>query len=387
MNKWPYFSDDEKKSVLETLESGKVNYWTGEKCKIFEEKFSKFIGVKYGISVSNGTVSLELALRACSIGKGDEVITTPRTFFASISAIVAVGATPILVDVDPDNGNIKPANIAEKITKKTKAIIPVHLAGYPCEMDTIMDIAFKNRVYVIEDCAQAHGAEYKGKRVGSWGHFGSFSFCQDKIMTTGGEGGMLVTNNTILYKKAWSYKDHGKNYDSVFKKNHTTGYRWIHDSFGSNMRMTEMQAAIGIRQLYKLPNWLLRRNEIASCYNESFKPIKAVEIPKLNNNIFHAFYKYYLLLNYQNIKNNWNRNKIIAKLAEKNIPCFSGSCSELYLEKSFANSDFSIKNPLYEAKKIGERSLMLQCHPTLSEKDVDYIIKHVSEVLKEASLN
>ncbi|WP_440616717.1 DegT/DnrJ/EryC1/StrS family aminotransferase [Cysteiniphilum sp. 6C5] len=383
---WPHFAEDEILAVEKVLRSGKVNYWTGNECKLFEEEFAKFIDCDYAISLSNGTVSLELALRACDVGYGDEVITTPRTFIASASAIVAVGAIPVLADVDSHTGNITAATIAEKCTDKTKAIIPVHLAGYPCEMDEIMKLALAKGIYVIEDCAQAHGAEYKGKKIGSWGHFGSFSFCQDKIMTTGGEGGMLVCNDESLFKRAWSYKDHGKSYDAVFHNKHEAGFRWLHGSFGSNFRMTEMQAAIGRMQLKKLPNWLARRNEIAQAYTNAFSNFEAVETPNYSNDIIHAFYKYYLLVNEGRLKEGWSRDNLIVEITSRGVSCFSGSCSEIYKEKAFMGSEYSLHNPLANAKRIGERSLMLLCHPTLSDDDIENSINIITKVLEQASM-
>ena len=338
MNNWPYFSEDEISAATKVLQSGKVNYWTGKECKKFETEFAQYIGSQHAISLMNGTVSLELALRACGIKSGDEVITTPRTFIASASSIIALGAIPVFADIDLISQNITAHSIQQKITSKTKAIIPVHLAGYPCEMDKIMALAEQYQLYVIEDCAQAHGAEYKNKKVGNWGHFGSFSFCQDKIMTTGGEGGILVCNDLELYHKAWGYKDHGKDYIAVF--NSTTEsktsnkFKWLHYSFGSNFRMTEMQAAIGRKQLKKLPLWLKKRNAIAQTYSDSFKNLSLISIPFLNENIYHAFYKYYLTLNKNKLKKDWDQLRIIREINEKGTPCFSGSCSEIYRENT-----------------------------------------------------
>ncbi|MFZ9035956.1 MAG: DegT/DnrJ/EryC1/StrS family aminotransferase [Francisellaceae bacterium] len=385
LSPWPYFADDEIVAVEEVLRSGKVNYWTGNQCRLFEQEFAAFIGADYAISLSNGTVSLELALRACGIGDGDEVITTPRTFIASASAIVAVGATPILADVDPVYGNICVKRIEKKLTAKTKAIIPVHLAGMPCDLDAIINLAQTHDLYVIEDCAQAHGAKYKGRKVGSIGHFGSFSFCQDKIMTTGGEGGMLVCNDETLYKKAWSYKDHGKDYEAVFHQHHAPGFRWLHHSFGSNMRMTEMQAAIGLKQLLKLPGWLKRRNEIAQIYSSTFSELEVVCTPSIPNDCYHAFYKYYLTVNEYALAEGWSRDRIIEEIGKKGIPIYSGSCSEIYLERAFVDSDFKQDQALPVAKDLGRRSLMLLCHPTLTDYEVKEIIAVVSATLKQAA--
>ena len=207
---WPRFDEEEIYAAEQVLRSGKVNYWTGEEGKIFEKEFAEYVGVKHGIAVANGTVALELALEALGIAEGDEVIVPSRTFIASASAVVMRGAVPKIADIDPVSQNISVKSIRDQISPRTKAIIVVHLGGWPCEMDEILAIARNHNLFVIEDCAQAHGASYKGKRVGSFGDIAAFSFCQDKIMTTAGEGGMVVTNNPTLWKRAWSFKDHGE---------------------------------------------------------------------------------------------------------------------------------------------------------------------------------
>ena len=221
---WPQYSEDEVEVVSKILRSGKVNYWTGEECRLFEKEFAKFCGSKYAVAVSNGTVALDLALLSLGIGVGDEVIVTSRTFIASASSIVNVGAKPIFCDVDLNNGNVSIENIEKTFSSKTKAIVCVHLSGFPCEMDPIMNFALNKGICVIEDCSQAHGAYYKGKSVGSIGHVGTWSFCQDKIISTAGEGGMVTTNDHSLWKFISSFKDHGKDYDAVYKKKHKTPY-------------------------------------------------------------------------------------------------------------------------------------------------------------------
>jgi dTDP-4-amino-4,6-dideoxygalactose transaminase len=385
MNKWPQFAEDEIKAVENVLRSGKVNYWTGGECNAFEKEFAEYIGAKHAICLSNGTVSIELALIACGVKSGDEVITTPRTFIASASAIVAVGGVPILADVDLKSQNITAESIKEKITAKTKAILPVHIAGWPCEMDKIMALADENDLFVIEDCAQAHGAEYKGKKVGSWGHFGSFSFCQDKIMTTGGEGGLLTCNDEALYKKAWSHKDHGKGYDTVFNTEHPPGFRWLHETFGTNMRMTQMQAAIGRKQLNKLPKWLESRNKHANVLSQEFEKISAIRVEKPNSQVKHAWYKYYAFVRTEKLKEDWSRKKIIAEIKNQGVVCFEGGCSEIYLEKAFCNSPYALQDRLKNAKELGETDMMFLVHPTLSDDDILKTVKVVKNVFEMAT--
>ena len=386
MKTWPEFSKEEITKVSEILSSGKVNYWTGENCKLFEEEFSEFTGSKYSIAVANGTLALELALLALELKPGDEVIVPPRSFIATVSSVEAVGAKPVFADIDPNSGNIDPNSILKKITKKTKALICVHLAGWPCEMDKIMKIANSNKLYVIEDCAQAHGARFKGKSVGSIGHIGAWSFCQDKIMSTGGEGGMVTTNSKKLWNTMWSYKDHGKSYKKIQNPPKRQGFRWLHDSLGSNYRLTEMQAAIGRIQLRKLPSWNKKRNLNAAKLSkvcEEFPDL--LSTPKPPDYSINACYKFYTYLNRDGLKKGWNRSKIIREITSHGVPCFEGSCSEIYLEKAFEKKVYKPKQSLTNAKVLGETSIMFLVHPTLTKMDLEKSMFVMREVFKQAS--
>ena len=386
LGKWPHFSQEEIKKVASILSSGKVNYWTGDNCKSFEKEFSEYTDTKYAITLANGTLALELALIALEIRKGDEVIVTPRSFIASASSIIAAGAKPVFADIDLNSGNIDPSSIEKKITNKTKAIICVHLAGWPCEMDHIMKIAKKNKIYVIEDCAQAHGAKYHGKSVGSIGHIGAWSFCQDKIMSTGGEGGMVTTNNRSLWKKMWEYKDHGKSEKKVSNPPSKPGFRWLHDSFGSNYRMTEMQAAIGRIQLGKMDRWTKERNNNA----EKLKKVcdkfpKLLRTPVCSTTSHNAYYKFYTYLNEKGLKKGWGRTKLISEIVARGVPCFEGSCSEMYLEKAFQSNSYQPKSRLKNAKELGDTSIMFLVHPTLTKSDVLLISNVMEEIFSKAS--
>lgn len=384
---WPVFSDAEIKSVEQVLKSGKVNYWTGEICKKFESQFAEMHGCKYGIAVANGTVALELALRALGIGVGDEVVVTSRTFIASASAIVAVGAVPVFADVDIDSQNITAGTISEVISSKTKAVVCVHLAGWPCDMDPILDLCRKAELSVIEDCAQAHGAKYKGKPVGSLGDVGCWSFCQDKIMTTGGEGGLVATNCEKLWSSMWSFKDHGKSLSAIERASDGPGFRWVHESFGTNFRMTEMQAAIGLVQLGFLQSWTKKRNSNAAKIWKAASQSPWLKVPKQRcagcdnqcmNECVHAAYKCYVFVN----GNENDRNQILSALRSAGIPCFYGSCSEVYLEKAFDGSGFRPASELPIAKQLGETSLMFPCHPTMDEKEVSIICATLIDTVK-----
>lgn len=364
--------------------SGKVNYWTGEECRRFEAEYAEHVGVRHAIALANGTVALELALYALGIGPGDEVITTSRTFIASASCAVMRGAKPVVAEVDPVSQNVTLDTIRKVVTPRTKAIIAVHLAGWPCEMDAIMEFADANGIKVIEDCAQAHGATFKGKPVGSFGHMAAFSFCQDKIISTGGEGGMLVTNDTDLWKKAWAFKDHGKSYDAVYNREHPVGFRWLHESFGTNWRMTELQAAIGRLQLRKLPRWLEARRRNAGLLDRGFQGIDGLRLTIPGKEIGHAYYKYYAFLELEKLHNDWDRNRVLNAINAEGIPCFTGSCGEIYREKAFQDAGYAPENPWPVAHALGETSLCFLVHPTLIEQDMQNTVAAVRKVMAAA---
>jgi dTDP-4-amino-4,6-dideoxygalactose transaminase len=385
---WPLFSKEEISAVSDVLSSNKVNYWTGDECRQFEREFAYFAGCRYAIAVSNGTTALDLALLALDVGEGDEVIVTSRTFLASASSIVNARAIPVFADVSLDTQNIALESIEKAITKKTKAIVCVHLAGWPCDMDPIMTLAAKYNLMVIEDCAQAHGAKYKGQSVGSIGHIGAWSFCQDKIMTTGGEGGMVTTNDKGLWSRMWSYKDHGKSWDAVYERDHSQGFRWVHESFGTNWRMTEMQAAIGRIQLKHLKDWNAKRLVNANEIWRVARGLPRLRVPKLNcfgcvgdcnytNGCVHAAYKCYVFVD----GSACDRDKILSGIVRKGVPCFPGSCPEIYLEKAFEGTDFRPKKRLPNAKRLGETSLMFLCHPTLTKHEIGVMCDVLLEVV------
>ena len=381
---WPSYTLEEAEAVKKVLISNEVNYWTGSQCSKFESEFAKWAGSNYAIAMANGTVALEAAFKALGIGSGDEVIVTSRTFFASVSSIVNSGATPIFADINLDSQNINPSSIKNKITKNTKAIVCVHLAGWPCEMDEIIQISNENDLFVIEDCAQAHGAKYKGKSVGTFGDVGCWSFCQDKIITTGGEGGMLTVNKKNLWEKLWSYKDHGKNYEKVIDKNPNKGFRFLHDSFGSNCRMTEMQAAIGRIQLKKMKNWHVLRLKYANTIWNFSRKCNGIRAPKIYDYVEHAAYKCYIFVDTRKLDNGWSRDRIMKEINDLGVPCYTGSCSEVYLEEAFSNSGLAYQEELPNAKKIGDESLMFLVHPTLTESEITETCSAISVVMKNA---
>ncbi|TID67787.1 DegT/DnrJ/EryC1/StrS family aminotransferase [Acinetobacter junii] len=377
---WPSFTPEEANAVQQVLLSNRVNYWTGQECREFEKEFAHYVGTPFAVALANGTVALDVALKALGIGAGDDVIVTSRTFLASASSIVTAGANPIFADVELDSQNISRRTIEAVLTDNTKAIICVHLAGWMCDMDPIMQLAEEKGIYVIEDCAQAHGAMYKGRAAGSIGHIGAWSFCQDKIMTTGGEGGMVTTHDERLWKKMWSYKDHGKNYDSIYHKQHPPGFRWLHDSFGTNWRMMEMQAVIGRIQLRRMSEWTQKRYENAQQLFDVFKKSPYFTVHEPSVDYQHAYYKCYVQVNTDALPEGWSRDRIMHELNSLNVPCFSGSCSEVYLEHAFDHTPWRPQQRLVNAQKLGETSLMFLVHPTLSNENMNTMLEAIQKV-------
>src|SRR5690554_4315640 len=386
---WPSFTVDEAQAVQRVLLSNQVNYWTGQEGRQFEREFAQFAESEYAIAVSNGTTALDLALQGLGIGQGvgcghDEVIVTSRTFLASASSIVNAGAVPVFADVDRDSQNITADTVAAKITPNTRAILAVHLAGWPCEMDALMALAEQHSLYVIEDCAQAHGARYRGRSVGSIGHVGCWSFCQDKIMTTGGEGGMVTTSDEALWRKMWAYKDHGKSWEAVYEREHPPGFRWLHESFGTNWRLTEMQSAIGRIQLAWMPEWKAARQANAGRISAACAPFSLVRTPTVPAHMEHACYKHYCFVEPEQLADGWTRDRIVEAINARGVPCYQGSCSEVYLEKAFDNTGWRPAASLPVAKELGETSLMFLVHPTLSEAEITQTCDVIREVLSMA---
>ena len=403
---WPSFTPEEADAVRDVLLSNRVNYWTGTECRSFEKEFAAWTGSTHAVALANGTLALDVALKALGIGPGDEVVVTPRTFMASVSCVVNAGATPVFADVEPDSGNLSAATIARVLTPATRAVIVVHLAGWPCDMDPIMALAEQHGLKVIEDCAQAHGARYKGRSVGSIGHVGAWSFCQDKIMTTAGEGGMVTTSDEALWRAMWAYKDHGKSYAAVYERNHPPGFRWVIDSFGTNWRMLEVQAAVGRIQLRRMAGWTAQRNAHAAALVAALRPFAGVSgpvrLPVLGcsgcaagcgaggvqqcargcaNGCVHAQYKLYAYVQPQHLAPGWSRDRIAEAINAQGVPCFQGSCSEVYLEKAFDGTGWRPATRLPVAQQLGETSLMFLVHPTLTAAELQHSCTVLQQVL------
>ena len=362
---WPFYDEDELAAVAEVLRSGKVNQWTGEKVFEFERAYTRYLRNGRVIALANGSVALELALKAFGVGPGDEVIVTPRTFVASAFCARLVGAVPVFAEIDRDSGNITPETIEAVLTPRTKAIIPVHIGGWPADMPGIMALARRHGVKVIEDCAQAHGAEIDGLPVGSFGDAATFSFCQDKIITTGGEGGLVTFRDEDAYEWAWSFKDHGKDRRRALEQPSKPGFRWLHDSVGTNWRMLEISAAIGLIQLDKLAQWRLRRVRNAELWAEALEGVQGLRVPRPARNLAGAYYKFYAYVDADPADNEALRDRILEEARSAGLRAFSGSCSEVYREAAFADLGVT---PLPVAKELGETSLMFEVHPTLDAR-------------------
>jgi dTDP-4-amino-4,6-dideoxygalactose transaminase len=398
---WPSFTSEETQAVASVLASNRVNYWTGRECRDFESEFAAWTGAQHAIALANGTLALDLGVKALGIGAGDEVVVTPRTFIASVSCVVNAGATPVFADVDADSGNLSAQTIEQVLTPRTKAVICVHLAGWPCDMDPIMSLAHGRGIYVIEDCAQAHGARYRGRSVGTIGHLGAWSFCQDKIMTLGGEGGMVTTNDPGVASRIWSLKDHGKSCAAA-KPREGSGFRWVHESFGTNARMLEIQAVLGRIQLGRMARWTAQRNAHADAIQTALRPFAGpsgvLRTPRFRcggrdadgatsgcaDGCEHARYKYYAYVRPENFAQEWTRDRVIEAITSRGVPCYSGSCSEVYLEKAFQGISWRPGERLPVAQELGETSLMWLVHPTLTQDEMRKTCEVSAEVLREA---
>jgi len=382
---WPFYAIDERATVDAVLASGKVNYWTGQEGRLFEGEYATSLGVEYALALANGTVALELALRMWGIGPGDEVIVSPRSFIASTSCAVLLGARPVFADVDRESGNITAATIAPLLTARTRAIIPVHLGGWPCDMPDIMSLAQPRGIKVLEDCAQAHGARCRGRPVGSFGDAAAFSFCQDKIISTGGEGGLLATRDRSLWDSAWSFKDHGKSRDAVHEREHGPGFRWLHERFGTNWRLTELQAAIGRIQLRKLDAWVEKRRRNAAVLAQRLSAMPALRVPEVPAELYHAFYRFYVYVRPKALKAGWSRDRLLTAIAATGVPCFAGSCSEIYRERAFQGTGWAPPERLPVAAELGDTSLTFLVHPTLEEKHLHEVCDAVESTINEAT--
>jgi dTDP-4-amino-4,6-dideoxygalactose transaminase len=381
---WPHFETDERAAADAVLASGQVNYWTGEEGRCFERELAEWVGVPHAVAVSNGTVALEIALRSAGVGAGTEVIVPAATFIATASAVVACGAIPVVVDVDLRTQCLTADSIAAAITYRTAAVIVVHLGGFPADMEPILTTARAYGLIVVEDCAQAHGAHRGGRRVGTFGDLAAWSFCQDKIMTTAGEGGAVTTRSAALWRRCWEYKDHGKDLEAVNDPVRKPGFRWLHDSFGTNARMTEVQAAVGRRQLRKVDDWVAVRRRHAARFTAELADIVALRLPAVPADVGHAFYRYYAHLQLDHLAPGWDRHRVIAALVAEGIPVTYGGCAEIQCERAFALHPAN-RQILPRAATLSQTSMTLPLHHRMSDTDADDVVTAVRKVMREAA--
>tara|TARA_B100000795_G_scaffold263833_1_gene243518 strand:+ start:742 stop:1899 length:1158 start_codon:yes stop_codon:yes gene_type:complete len=361
---WPNFNKNLISKVSKILSSGEINYSNGPYGEKFEKEFSKFVGNGYSVAICNGTAALEVAIKSLRLPKNSEIIVTARSFFSSAACIVNTGHIPIFADVNLLTQNISLDDIKKKISKRTKAIICVHLAGLPCNIYDIKKLANKNKIKIIEDCSQAHGASINNKQVGSFGDVSTWSFCNDKIISTLGEGGMISTNKKKIYDFCKVYINHGS---TLQNKKSSEKFLYNKDYFGTNLRITEIQSVAGLEQLKNLRKIQTKREKMSKSYFHIISKYQNYIYSHFpSTNIKCAWYRFYFFLktdvkNYQKI-----RFKIIADLKKDNVKCFTGSCPEIYLEKSFKKlGNFKVTR-LKNCKTLGETSVALDINHTLA---------------------
>ena len=383
---WPCFTEEEAQVASRVLLSNRVNYWTGEEGRAFEKEFAAFAGTDHAVAVANGTVALDLALRAVGVGEGDDVIVTPRSFIASASSVVNAGARPVFAEIDLDSQNITARSVEAAWTPRTRAVVCVHLGGWPCEMDPIVALARDRGAVVVEDCAQAHGARYRGRSVGGLGDVAAWSFCQDKIITTGGEGGMVTTNDPAIWEAAWSYKDHGKSWDAVYNRQHPPGFRWVHESFGTNWRLTEVQSALGRIQLNRIAEWSAARRRNAHEIARACRQFNALRVPATPEHVRHAYYRFYAFVRPERLAPGWSRDRVVREINAAGIPCFhEGACPEIYREVAFAGTGWRPRRRLPNAREVGETCLSFLVHPTITTDQLAATCRAVEHVMRRAS--
>ena len=383
---WPCFTEEEAQVASRVLLSNRVNYWTGEEGRAFEKEFAAFAGTDHAVAVANGTVALDLALRAVGVGEGDDVIVTPRSFIASASSVVNAGARPVFAEIDLDSQNITARSVEAAWTPRTRAVVCVHLGGWPCEMDPIVALARDRGAVVVEDCAQAHGARYRDRSVGGLGDVAAWSFCQDKIITTGGEGGMVTTNDPAIWEAAWSYKDHGKSWDAVYNRQHPPGFRWVHESFGTNWRLTEVQSALGRIQLNRIAEWSAARRRNAHEIARVCRQFNALRVPATPEHVRHAYYRFYAFVRPDRLAPGWSRDRVVREINAAGIPCFhEGACPEIYREVAFAGTGWRPRRRLPNAREVGETCLSFLVHPTITADQLAATRQAVEHVMTRAS--
>ncbi len=357
----PLIGDEEINAVIEVLKSGMLAH--GKEVEAFEREFAGYLGAKHGIAVTNGTAALDVALKALKIGPGDEVITSPFTFIASANSILFQGAKPVFADIDPKTFNLDPNEVLERINEKTKAIIVVHLYGQPADMKAFSEIAEDHKLYLVEDCAQAHGAEFDGRKVGTFGDIAAFSFYPTKNMTTG-EGGMVVTNDDELAYRAQLIRNHGQT------------KKYLHEELGYNLRMTNIAAAIGRVQLRKLDEWNEKRIENAKLLTDGIKRIGGLTPPYIDPRVKHVFHQYVIRVEDEFPM---SRDELAQKLREKGIGTGIHYPMPVHHQPFYQKLGYP-KDICQNAVEASKRVLSLPVHPSVSREDVEYILQTLEEL-------
>ena len=384
-NIWPFVSKKETIIIKKVLKSNRLNFWTGKNCKLFEKNYQKYFKRKFAITINSGSVALDIAVKSLKLHRGSEIIVTPRSYVSSASCVLNNNLKPVFCDISLDTQNIELDFIKKKVTKKTKAIIIVHLGGMPADMPKIMAYAKKKRIKVIEDCSQAHGAKIGERYVGSFGDIAIWSFCNDKIINTLGEGGMLCTNDKKIHRTVWSLRDCGKNIESVNKiVKKDFKFKWLHDFNGSNYRMTEVQAAVGNYQLTKLSAWVKKRNIIANKIRKILEKYKCIEFFQVKKKYLNAYYRFYVRINSKLLKNNWNTEKLINELNKKKIVCNFGACPLIYKEKIFVKEGYNLS--LNNAMKLSDNVISFMINPNIDSDYIKNFNKNTKLIFKKSEL-
>ena len=387
MPPWPAPSEAQIEAVTAVLRSGAINYWTGTEGRSLEREYADDLGRAHALTVANGTLALELALRGFGVGPGDEVVVPARSFIATASCVVALGATPVFADIDPESTDVTAETVEAVFTDRTAAVIVVHIAGWPAEMDPIVRLAHERGVIVIEDCAQAHGATYHGRPVGSFGDAACFSFCQDKIVAAG-EGGLLALDDDAAFAIAWEYRDHGTSLAKLSDPGfmgRPASFRWVRDSFGSNYRLPELEAAMVRAGQRELPVAHARRTELATRLARGIQGLRGIRVPLPPADREHAFYRLYAYVTPSELAQGWDRDRVLFAIAAEGVPVQYGSCAELYREEAFARAGLGLADRLPGAARAHETALAFFVHPTLADSDVDDVIAAVRKVMQVAA--
>jgi len=358
----PNLGKEEIAALKDVLESGIIA--SGPKTKAFEKEFSEYIDVKQAVAVTNGTVALDMALKALKVGSGDEVITSAFSFISSGNCILYQNAKPVFVDIDPKTFNIDPLDVAEKITNKTKALIPVHMFGQPAKMDILKEIAEDNKIALVEDAAQAHGAEYKNQKAGSFGDIGCFSFYATKNMTLG-EGGIITTNNQKLADTVRLLINHGQS------------SKYHHEILGYNYRMTDISAAIGLVQLKKLDRFNDKRIKNANILSKGISKFNGLTVPHIDKDVKHVFHQYVI-----RVEDSFpiSRNELVNCLDKKSIGVAVHYPIPIYRHQLYRELGFK-ENQCPNTEETCEKVLSLPVHPLVDENDTKYILDSLKDLL------